>query len=293
MKKYLSILFAAAMTAALVISCTKNGDDGKQTLSPEDPASVQTEHLVAYFPFESDSKIIDFGAGMTASKSGDCSFVKGARGNAYQGASEGFSYINSALGQTNPFKTMSSFTFAMWVKSAHNYPGAPCLISFNGGGDYGALNLFCETGTESELKFKLIYYNTRTEWKQSDWVFQNAAFKPNEWLHLVLSYNENDSKFTIYANGVKIYDSGSRWGGPEVEGYQPPLGAYTFDPEMTNMYIGAHFNNLDGSHVDAWRTTYPGLIDELRIYNVALTDSEVGKLFTNEVLVSDGVISDN
>lgn len=289
MKKYLTILFAAAMTAALVISCAEKDDDGKQTLSPEDPASVQTEHLVAYFPFESDAKIMDFGAGITASKSGACSFVKGARGNAYQGASEGYSFINCALGDNNPFKTLSSFTFAMWVKTVHNNPGAPSLFSFNGGGDFGALNFFCEAGIESELKFKLIYYNTRTEWKQSDWVVQHAAFKPNEWIHLVLSYNENDSKFNIYADGVKIYDSGSRWGGPEVDGVQPPLGAYTFDPAMTNMYLGAHFNNLDGSHGDSWRSSYPGLLDELRVYNVALTDDEVTKLYTNEVLSSDGL----
>lgn len=291
MKKYLTILFAAAMTAALVISCAEKDDDGKQTLSPEDPASVQTEHLVAYFPFESDAKIMDFGAGITASKSGACSFVKGARGNAYQGASEGYSFINCALGDNNPFKTLSSFTFAMWIKSAHNYPGAPGLISLNAGNsEWGSLNFYMETGTDSELKFKMYAHNTRTEWMGHWWEgIQNAAFKPNEWLHLVLSYNENDSKFNIYADGVKIYDSGSRWGGPEVDGVQPPLGAYTFDPAMTNMYLGAHFNNLDGSHTDAWRSSYPGLLDELRVYNVALTDDEVTKLYTNEVLSSDGL----
>ena len=132
MKKYFSILCAAAMTAALVISCSeKEGDDNK--INPEDPANVQTEHLVAYFPFESENKIMDFGAGITPAKSGNCSFVKGARGNAYQGAAEGFSGIECALGENNPFKTMSSFTFAMWIKSAHNYPGAPGLISLDAG----------------------------------------------------------------------------------------------------------------------------------------------------------------
>jgi hypothetical protein len=55
------------------------------------------------------------------------------------------------------------------------------------------------------------------------------------------------------------------------------------------MSIGAWFNNLDGNHADAFRSSYPGLMDELRIYDVALTADEVVKLHTNEVLVSDGL----
>ena len=111
MKKYLSFFCVAAMIAALAVSCSEKEDDNNK-INPEDPASIQTEHLVAYFPFESDAKIMDFGAGITPKKSGNCTFVKGARGNAYQGASEGFSGIDCALGANNPFKTMSSFTFA-------------------------------------------------------------------------------------------------------------------------------------------------------------------------------------
>jgi len=290
MKKYLSFFCVAAMIAALAVSCSEKEDDNNK-INPEDPASIQTEHLVAYFPFESDAKIMDFGAGITPKKSGNCTFVKGARGNAYQGASEGFSGIDCALGANNPFKTMSSFTFAMWIKSAHNYPGAPGLISLNAGDTgWGSLNFFMETGTESELKFKMYAHNTRTEWMGHWWEgIQNAAFSPNNWLHLVLSYDESESKFNIYANGVKVYDSGVRFGGPEVNGNQPKLGAFSFDSALSNMYLGAHFNNLTGTHSEDWRSAYPGLMDELRIYNVALTDAEVQKLFTNEVLASDGI----
>ena len=61
MKKYLLILFAAATAASLVISCEKDGDKDGGKIDADDPATFQTEHLVAYFPLESESKAVELG----------------------------------------------------------------------------------------------------------------------------------------------------------------------------------------------------------------------------------------
>ena len=58
MKKYLSILFAAATAVALIASCEKNGDNGG-TIDADDPATVKTENLVAYFPLESETNAVE------------------------------------------------------------------------------------------------------------------------------------------------------------------------------------------------------------------------------------------
>ena len=56
---------------------------------------------------------------------------------------------------------------------------------------------------------------------------------------------------------------------------------------MTNLYIGAWWNNVDGTHADAWRTSYPGSVDEIRIWDVALTPEEIEDLYTKEVTKAD------
>jgi hypothetical protein len=58
---------------------------------------------------------------------------------------------------------------------------------------------------------------------------------------------------------------------------------------MSHLYIGAWFNNIDGTHADAWRSSFPGTLDELRIWNVALTPEEVEELYTKEVIKADGI----
>jgi hypothetical protein len=296
MKKYLSILFAAATAAALLISCEKEGDKGGDKIDADDPATVQTENLVAYFPLESEAKAVELGEGISFSKkAGAAAFVKGVRGKCYANSAvdcKNFSYLDFALAANNPFKSMTSFTMSCWVKMPVPNDGSPAMISLNGGdGGMGNLLIMNEgwgCNTDS-LYVKAYLYNSRTEWKGQDIGLSNAGFTTDKWFHLVYSYNESDSKMTLYSNGQFIADSG-RWAGPaDADGNQEQLGQLVLDPAMKNLYIGAWWNNLDGTHADAWRSSFPGMVDELRVWKVALTPEEVTDLYTKEVIKADAL----
>ena len=290
------MLCAAATAAALVISCSEkeNGDDNK--IDADDPATVKTENLVAYFPLDSESDAVALGEGITYSKkAGAAGFVKGVRGNAYSNTSadcKNFSYVDFALAANNPFKSMTSFTMSCWVKMPVPNDGSPAMVSLNGGdGGMGNLLIMNEGwGCNSDsLYVKAYLYNSRTEWKGQDIGLANAGFTTDKWFHLVYSYNEKDSKMTLYSNGQFVADSG-RWAGPaDAAGNQEGLGQLVLDSSMKNLYIGAWWNNLDGTHADTWRSSFPGSVDELRIWNVALTPEEVLDLYTKEVTKSDNL----
>lgn len=90
----------------------------------------------------------------------------------------------------------------------------------------------------------------------------------------------------LYANGILIATS-IRYADGEVNGVQPKLGALTFGTDMTKFDIGAWPKLAAGTATDSWMVYFPGTLDELRIYNKALTNAEVKALYDAEVSVID------
>lgn len=298
MKKYLSFFCSAAAAVAMIVSCDNNDkNNGGTQVDPEDPSSIKTENLVAYFPLESESNAVALGQGISYSaKAGAASFTKGIRGNCYYNSANdanNISYLDFALAQNNLLKSMGSFTISAWVKSGYEYDTAPAIFSLNGGDPgMGSIVVFLDGGHDANgLGIKYYLFNNATNWKGQDLQITNEAFTPNRWFHIVYSYDENDSKMRFYADGVLIGDS-VRYadGDPDGEGPepQPLLGRLSFGTEPTNLYFGAWWNNLDGSG-DEWRRSFPGLLDEVRVWNAALTDAEVESLYEKEVLKADGL----
>jgi hypothetical protein len=97
----------------------------------------------------------------------------------------------------------------------------------------------------------------------------------------------SDANDLLYSNGQFVVSSIRYADGVQADGTQPLLGAHGFKGDMTNLYFGAWWNNLDGTHGDTWRSSYPGLLDEVRVWKVALTDEEVADLYTKEVTKAD------
>lgn len=297
MKKYLSMLFAAATAAALVLSCTEKGDDnGGDNIDADDPSTVKTENLVAYFPLESESNAVELGEGISYSKkAGAAGFVKGVRGNCYSNTSaksDNFSYLDFALADKNPFKTIGNFTISAWIKASHNYDGAPAVISMNGGdGGMGNLDVMLEGGKNVDsLDVKFYLFNDKSSaWKGQDVRISNAGFTTDKWFHFVCMYDSATSEMKLYANGQFVTSSIRYSDGVQTDGTQPLLGNHGFKSDMKNLYFGAWWNNLDGTHGDTWRSSFPGLLDEVRVWNVALTDAEVLDLYTKEVVKADNL----
>ncbi|MCE5330746.1 MAG: LamG domain-containing protein [Bacteroidales bacterium] len=252
-----------------------------------DPSTIATANLVAHFPLESATGAIEIGTGITYGKlSGAGTFAVGRRGNAYKGSTApGYLEFNVAT-SANLFKSMTEYTYAAWIKCPKPTDGAATAFALNGGdANMGNLNFIVESGSNADsLALKSYLYNSTTNWKGQDFYLHNKAFLSDKWVHIVSSYNKATSTMTYYANGVLVKTQ-IKYADGEVGGVQPKLGALTFGSDMTKLDIGAWPKLAAGTATDSWMVYYPGLIDEIRIYNKALTDAEVKALYDAEITV--------
>ena len=83
--------------------------------------------------------------------------------------------------------------------------------------------------------------------------------KANTWYHLVATYDGED--FKAYKDGILITNNSTPSGDP--------------DSESTTLKLGRH--SLYGDH-------FAGIIDDVRIYNYALSQAEIAKVFAGKEL---------
>lgn len=278
-------ILAIAVIGVVFSSCKKDEPvdpyEGKTN-----PSTIAQANLVAYFPFESETNSIELGSGISFSKKvGAASFVTGRRGNAYKGSTSQ-AYLEYAIASSNVFKNLSEYSFSAWIKSPKPTGGAACVFALDGGdSNMGNFDFIVESGSNADsLALKTYLFNSTTEWKGQDHYLHNKAFLSDKWVHIVATYNKTTSKMSYYANGVFV-KSQVKFSAPEVGGTQPLLGALTFKPDMSKFDIGAWYKLAAGTATDSWMVYYPGLVDELRIYNKALTDAEVKALYDAEITV--------
>ncbi len=111
----------------------------------------------------------------------------------------------------------------------------------------------------------------------------------NKWTHLVISLSLTDHTLTFYVNGemTKVWDANGK----------PQLAANTLAPEFVST-LGTKLPMLIGcattfEEAASWSWTtlpilptgwdnYVGSIDELKVYNIALTAGQVSKLYNAE-----------
>lgn len=295
MKKTIICLLAAAAVAGGFLSCKKD-DGGKQKDPANGGVTVAEANLVAYLPFSSETEAVKIGEGITfASASGSATFGTGARGKAYVNsgankASKAFMTFN--LAAANPFKSMTSFTISCWMKCPGWKEGEGCAADFfylNGGDDLmGNLNIMVEGGSDADsLDMKAYLFNSTTEWKGQDVRIKNKGFLADKWFLFGYSYDAATSAMRLWANGQMVLEN-IRYGGPEVGGNQPLLGNLNLKPDMTKLYIGAWKKLAETPDAaDGWMGYYPGALDELRIYNKALSESEMQALYQAEIALLD------
>jgi hypothetical protein len=85
-----------------------------------------------------------------------------------------------------------------------------------------------------------------------------------EWVHLAGTYNGETGRMLLYVNGKLI-------------GSETHVGEIRLDPESLNrpLIIGGELN---GSNINEIDSEFNGYIDDVRIYNRALSDKEIDAL---------------
>ena len=285
--------FAAAMSIALFASCEKQGDNNGN--EPETPkVTVAEDALVLHLPFEDGSVAV--GEGVTfASKEGKADLVAGFIGKAYtntSGDAKEAGYLKYNLAEANCIKSLKSFTFSAWVKRPALGSGA--IFSVNGGKhDWGSVfHLMFDNSGVGEDGATYQQFNARfdplrvgedgAKVEGNLWLnVQGPEFaKVDEWFHVARTYDAATGAWGVYADGVLTHD------GVAMDG-EVPFGELDFSsPTVTALYIGGWAAIIDGVNNQNWMTYFNGSIDEVRMYNRALTDVEIGKLWQQEKLIN-------
>lgn len=196
--------------------------------------------------------------------------------------------------------TLSAYTVSAWVKISNNQTGTPgsgtatTIFSLSRPNEWiGNINLFAETGQalaiNDSIKIKQgfgssvsgtqIYENfTKLEpWMVADNIITPGKHVagPNKisgrWAQIIATWSGTDNKFIIYSDGAKISSPAF-----EVRGNNTTL---VFN-NPSFVYIGA-FGNV-ATTTDSWNKPMTGSVDEIRVYNKALTAAEIDALYQLE-----------
>tara|TARA_R110000868_G_scaffold107275_2_gene293491 strand:+ start:5442 stop:6419 length:978 start_codon:yes stop_codon:yes gene_type:complete len=321
MKKNKFIYFLATIVAApFFVSCA--GDSIDTVNSPiayeaiggyDNSDDIAASNLLVKLSF--DDNLNDSKSNITGLVGKNVGYTQGIKGNAYNGSSSEERY---AIGNaTSAITSLNNYTISFWMNTANTVdPGTPGQgkgaqgifsivrpLEF-----WGGINVFIENpdgAFPNRIRLKLGVENGRAgvAWRGQG-AIMNLDNSLNQWVHVVFSYNATNSTISAYVNGVLATNlSGfayapstgvagvATWyadnpGSLDNINNAPKYGNFEMAGTNGKVVFGTHqfettpaLNN--GSQQD-WATSYAGLMDEFRIYNVSLSNNDVKALYLLE-----------
>ena len=298
-KSKFSLLVIAGITIAAmsVVSCSKSSS-GTTTPPPPTPIggyvssdSVATDALIAYWPFDGDMN--DHIGGLTATTTGTITYpATGVRGKSYQGAVG--AYATLVPPASFPTK-LTSYTISFWYNEPNNVDTNTTqgIFFYNGATQQGELINEFESPANKNLTGDSIRIHPGF-WDIGD-APNYALFVPEtfntsavgKWVFFTVSYNGGTSTYTTYQNAVATGANTAFTNGmyttPNLmwtDGTATtPLGNLKFTDAPQSIVIGTWPDGLFGQK--AATANYLGQLDELRVFDRALTQQEVSGLYLN------------
>lgn len=296
-KRHLKPLLSGFIMGSIAIaSCTKvnRSDDFPAGDPPPVPGGyvnsndVAPENLVAHWSFEGNGNEQKSGAAPAAQL--NVNYTTGLKGQAAD-----FDYGYLAYDEIAALNNLPSYTISAWINVAGN----------KGQAKEGASSIFTMTrnvpNTTNHEWAGNITFMLETSWYTpgSDTLlvkglnvtdvnggasWQDVRNNPgpnagaqnfsgaNRWSHVVLTWDGATNLFRVYGNNAKISN-------PEWEQRSGVGNLVFFQP--TRPIIGAWGTNVAGIP-EGWQQMFKGKIDELRVYNKALSPQEITALYTLE-----------
>lgn len=265
------LIYFLSLTLA-VAGCQKL-DRPELVLIP-DPPKPPYSPLKSYWAFENST--VDSGENKFAGVGTAITYGAGISGQAYQGSATS-NLVIATPGDT--INNLGSFTVSMWVNSGPATNATGLFAVSNKNEFWGNLEIFYEgfsaDATTAYLKVHLLNKNKPTATREA-W---NEVKIPNffgKWSHLAVTYDASTSAFKIIANGKTEVNAIIQSGSYGPIGFENTngmvLGTFAF---MTTPTMASH-------GAETWARNFPGLLDQFRIYNMALTEAEVNTLFTTK-----------
>jgi hypothetical protein len=277
--KFLKLMLVFSVAGFLMTSCYKEYDP--KSYAPaftingfSSVKQIKTSNLVGYWAFE--GSLTDSVSGTAATNSGT-TFVNGFKGKAISLNVANKSYVT--VTPTAALTTgLQSFTVSFWVNpvfvdknSDNGIDGILGLVNLsNVSGFWGNIDWFVENGSNPSGATIKVHV---TSGALDTWVVKSGVTGFfGSWTNHTITYDAATSKITYYINGsVAVPATTVPWTGRVTFTNSGPLvfGCVQF---QTNPSLTSATGSQD------WASYLTGTMDEVRIYNAALTAGEVNSL---------------
>jgi hypothetical protein len=211
--------------------------------------------------------------------------VQGVTGNAAQGVlGSAITYLNA-----NDFAaTAESFTMALWLKSGVPHANPQWVMSLVDKDQWSNSGLYlyfehdqcCGGGTlVSTADSANVTLAVKENWFSFRGTDRIPHLMDDQWHHLAFVYDATTSKLTTYLDGHAL--TGLSDAATSQAGLQGPV---NFNPATVSNLILGVWNKHAGipGSTDSWIDSYPGAMDQFRLYNQALSATDVLALYNSK-----------
>ena len=264
-----------AVCTLFIVSCQKKFDVNSykpaETFGGYSSSNqVQTAALVAHFGFEGN--LVDSVSNTAATNYGT-TFSPGIKGQAMQVGVGNYAIFTP----TTAIRGLQSMTLAFWISTAENTAGTQEMVDFVDSTQFWSnLDAYLDgqTATGAVVKFHCFgSAGTQEAWLTS-W---NLTTSWSTWTHFALTYDATSNTFAFYINGSLIGHT-----------TQANFGSLNFANFPAIVFGTSQFQTTpsltSGATAQSWASYVLGLMDEVRIYNVALGASDIRALYQLETL---------
>lgn len=249
-----------------------------------DPSTIATTDLVAYFPFNGNGN--DSITGLTPFTSPNVSYVNAKRKSGFQGANNAYFLYN--LPGNSKLRTLKAFTVAMWLnlpQAPNGVDPVPLIMQIKNDSDlfWGNLSFTQDrmgtlTAPVDSMNLKFVFHQEGYGNKFDG--FANPAYQASKWMHVIFEYDNVTSTYSVFVGGVKlnIFDPTN----VTIKNGTNLLGDLKFNA-ASQLVFGGWLPKIQKGATDTWMGWFTGTMDELRIYDRALTPVEAKALYDAEV----------
>lgn len=233
---------------------------------------IEPASLVGYWSFEEDMAETFSGAAPTTNEVTQVNGFVG-QGVSFNASSPSWLLYEASEAITN----LESFTISFWVNPAfvdndasNSIDGIIGFVGLsNPGRFWGNLEWFIENGSNPDNAILKVII-TQDNATETDIVVSNYKGLFNNWTNHSLTYDAATSTLSYYINGSRLATKMTPWTGPMSFVNSGPIvmGTVQFQtsPSLTN------------HGPEPWASYLTGTIDEVRVYNKALADTDINAL---------------
>jgi Concanavalin A-like lectin/glucanases superfamily len=294
------LVITCLLAVGLITSCKKSNNTLPKIGPYDNSDQVASSNLLAHWTF--DNTYNEVKSNTAPTKSVGASFTSGVKGQALA-LNNGYLLYPTIPALSSANALSGGVTVSLWVKVDNNGTTASSFFALTGATgtqtdwNQGPLNVYAETGHSTAYDDTLVLHSAFHTYANgnyniggdniNDFGTRGTDFQTvlgaKKWIHYVMRYDPSGSNIDLFANGVRVSNNNFRTrqvGNPPVG-----IGPIVINPP-TQVLIGGWPNATTGynlSPVQPFEGLLTGDIDEIRVYNIPLQDSDIGYLYQLEL----------